>query len=1207
VQRTKLNVVIDPGHGGDTRVGGSAANNAVGPNGLLEKDLTLDIARRVAAALDDRFTVTLTRTADANSSLVDRAAVSKVVGADVFVSIHLNGWRDPGLDGSEAWVATGSDRGSHALARSVLDRVLAVTRAPDRGVREADLGVLLPARQGPHTVAALLELAFLTNPQEADRLGHDEYRQALAQAIAEGIAARSHAAVAQALERSPARVDGIDCTSGNRLPSWDELREDGIQFVLLKASEGLAWIDDGLHVPNGEQPRPERGYGARHEDARANHFPVGAFHYPWGTGALADGPDLLRRQADSFIRFVGRLLPGDLPPTLDFEENHLIQKICDAQGHCTDGATDGVPWRDAQWLAPLEAFLDRVETAFGRVPMIYTSRRIWRTHLHDDAAFARFGDYPLWTADYMAHPPVIPNAQHYGNRLQRDPLVPAPWGDNWTIWQYSGDFTPRGDDETPHLHRADLKIDMNVLNGGIHVLRGLVDLGRPAPHGDAVRFVAYTEDDGTIKVLTYLGYWLDANLTEMAKEPDAAQGPLAAGDVVACEVGGHQFYAFRGRSDAHLYELERNGSEFTLRDLTRDVVNAGLDHDPVYSHPAADPSYLVEGIERRLVYRGENDHQYLLRTNGGTWQTPVLDVTGNTAADPASGNAALYAAGGDVHVAGRAGGDGHLMDEVAASKSDLTQDSAAPPATYQPAVYAAADGTTRIVYRALRGEVHQIDPAQSHDEPLSRLAAGGAPTCAGNPAVFVLGGVPHVVYRRPDGRVHEIAGDGAGGWTQGPLPCDDRAAADPAAYTATDAGQPAGIVVFRNRDGNFVEAKLTAAGWTCAPIQPAENPPPAEQLGWAASVPVAGALATSDQDDPISTADSTLVDHVVPAAHCGAIRAGGFYRERVPTGIVIHVLDAGGYAAEIANWHSGSSCVPPHYVIKDDGEITQMVAEKFMAQHAGPNANPTMIGIEHDGWDYDPDFFTEDMYVKSAGLVRDICARNAIDVDRAHIIGHDEVPHFAGLEDHGDPGGYWDWDYYLALIRWDGADQTMKPLRQTIDTSGLSLPSASASWQSGDRDSGIPTATASRRKVAPTFSSAYGRSYLWANGDPGADPSDAVDFTTYVVPKDGVWMVSIWWPILADANTKAQIEIRTTSSNPDLQLMTQTVDQRARSAMRLRSTVALPNPGTPTWFPLSGFDLKQGESITVRVLRKSDATGKVIADAVRFLMIPSQP
>ena len=121
---TKLNVVLDPGHGGNVRDAASASNNAVGPNGLLEKDLTLDLARRVAAALDDRFAVTMTRTGDSNSSLTERAGVSKEVDADVFLSIHFNGWTSPELDGSEAWVATTANGGSHALARSVLDRVL---------------------------------------------------------------------------------------------------------------------------------------------------------------------------------------------------------------------------------------------------------------------------------------------------------------------------------------------------------------------------------------------------------------------------------------------------------------------------------------------------------------------------------------------------------------------------------------------------------------------------------------------------------------------------------------------------------------------------------------------------------------------------------------------------------------------------------------------------------------------------------------------------------------------------------------------------------------------------------------------------------------------------------------------------------------------------------------------------------------------------
>ena len=78
----------------------------------------------------------------------------------------------------------------------------------------------------------------------------------------------------------------------------------------------------------------------------------------------------------------------------------------------------------------------------------------------------------------------------------------------------------------------------------------------------------------------------------------------------------------------------------------------------------------------------------------------------------------------------------------------------------------------------------------------------------------------------------------------------------------------------------------------------------------------------------------------------------------------------------------------------------------------------------------DPATFTEDMYLASAALVRDICNRNGISVDRAHIIGHDEV---TGTT-HGDPGGYFDWDYYLALVRWDGSTAATKPLRAVVDT-----------------------------------------------------------------------------------------------------------------------------------------------------------------------------
>src|SRR5471032_2128368 len=116
-------VVIDPGHGGSAAVGGSSPNNASGPNGLLEKDVTLDLARRVSTLLANKATVILTRTSDTNLALADRAKVARDSNADIFISIHLNGWTDPTVDGSEAWIATHASAPSRTLARSLLDQI----------------------------------------------------------------------------------------------------------------------------------------------------------------------------------------------------------------------------------------------------------------------------------------------------------------------------------------------------------------------------------------------------------------------------------------------------------------------------------------------------------------------------------------------------------------------------------------------------------------------------------------------------------------------------------------------------------------------------------------------------------------------------------------------------------------------------------------------------------------------------------------------------------------------------------------------------------------------------------------------------------------------------------------------------------------------------------------------------------------------------
>jgi N-acetylmuramoyl-L-alanine amidase len=96
-------IVLDPGHGGTKPIGGSDPNHARGPSGLLEKTITIDIAKRVKTRLvGGGHTVVLTRSTDVNLSLADRAGVAKKRKAPVFVSIHFNGF-DHTTQGTETF------------------------------------------------------------------------------------------------------------------------------------------------------------------------------------------------------------------------------------------------------------------------------------------------------------------------------------------------------------------------------------------------------------------------------------------------------------------------------------------------------------------------------------------------------------------------------------------------------------------------------------------------------------------------------------------------------------------------------------------------------------------------------------------------------------------------------------------------------------------------------------------------------------------------------------------------------------------------------------------------------------------------------------------------------------------------------------------------------------------------------------------------
>ena len=173
-------VLLDAGHGGSDP-------GALSPFFLLrEKDVTLRLALLAGAALKRRgVDVVYTRTDDRGVALAERAALAQRTGAGALLSLHLNSAPDPAASGAEAW--HGSAPGSAELAQAVLGALaqpLLAYGVRVRGTRsDADLAAL--RTNGP---AALLELAYVTNPREAQLLADEPFLAGAADAMAAGIA-----------------------------------------------------------------------------------------------------------------------------------------------------------------------------------------------------------------------------------------------------------------------------------------------------------------------------------------------------------------------------------------------------------------------------------------------------------------------------------------------------------------------------------------------------------------------------------------------------------------------------------------------------------------------------------------------------------------------------------------------------------------------------------------------------------------------------------------------------------------------------------------------------------------------------------------------------------------------------------------------------------------------------------------------------------
>jgi len=169
-------VVIDAGHGGHD-VGGIPGQRA------CEKDLTLDVARRLSAILrEDGIRTVMTRRDDTFVSLPGRVAIANAQHDAIFVSIHFNSAIRKGADGCETYYY---NRKSGPIASRVQSQLAKVNGGENRGVKRKAYYVLRKAR----IPAVLAECAFLTNPIEATRCQQPAQRERLAHALARAVKA----------------------------------------------------------------------------------------------------------------------------------------------------------------------------------------------------------------------------------------------------------------------------------------------------------------------------------------------------------------------------------------------------------------------------------------------------------------------------------------------------------------------------------------------------------------------------------------------------------------------------------------------------------------------------------------------------------------------------------------------------------------------------------------------------------------------------------------------------------------------------------------------------------------------------------------------------------------------------------------------------------------------------------------------------------
>ena len=201
---------------------------------------------------------------------------------------------------------------------------------------------------------------------------------------------------------SSADVQGIDVSHYQGVIDWGLVAQAGMAFVFIKATEGTSEVD----------PQLQDNWSG----AGAAGLLRGAYHF------FQPGEDP-RQQAEHFLSVV-QTLPGDLPPVLDIE----------------------IPGEASEIIAGAQAWLDAVEQATGKAPILYTSPGFWAGLGVSVAGFDRF---PLWIAEYGVTAPKIPEG----------------WT-TWSFWQFSESGTVSG---------IEGSVDLDLFQGTLPELRQMAN------------------------------------------------------------------------------------------------------------------------------------------------------------------------------------------------------------------------------------------------------------------------------------------------------------------------------------------------------------------------------------------------------------------------------------------------------------------------------------------------------------------------------------------------------------------------------------------------------------------------------------------------------------------------------------------------------------------------------------------------------------